>query len=74
MITSAALTSQTLVAAAYDSARERLQLDFCDGSRYVYYPVAPDLFRSLLDAPSKGRFFNQHIRGQLPFNKTQPET
>ena len=73
MITSTALTSQTLVAAVYDSAQEKLQLDFCDGSRYVYYEVAPGLFRSLLDAPSKGRFFNQHIRGHLPFVKTLPE-
>jgi hypothetical protein len=68
MITSTALLSQTLVAAVYDSAERKLQLDFSDGSRYVYYEAAPDLFRSLLDASSKGRFFNQHIRGHLPFH------
>jgi lysyl-tRNA synthetase class 2 len=70
MITSTALTSQTLVAAVYDSDQEKLQLDFCDGSRYVYFDVAPGLLRSLLDASSKGRFFNQHIRRHLPFVKT----
>jgi lysyl-tRNA synthetase class 2 len=73
MITSTALTSQSLLAAVYDSAQEKLQLDFCDGSSYVYYEVAPALFRSLLDAPSKGRFFNQPIRGHLPFVKHCPE-
>jgi len=73
MITSTVLTSQTVVAAVYDSAQKKLQLDFGDGSRYVYYEVAPVLFRSLLDASSKGRFFNQHIRGQLPFVRTLPE-
>ena len=73
MITSTALTSQTLLTALYDSEQEKLQLDFCDGSRYDYYTVAPGLFRSLLDAPSKGRFFNQHIRGRLPFVKTPAE-
>ena len=74
MITSTVLSSQTLIAAAYDSAQEKLQLDFRDGTRYVYSEVAPGLFRSLLDAPSKGRFFNQHIRGHLPFVKALPET
>ncbi len=69
MITSIPLTSQTLVAAVYDSAQEKLQLDFRDGSRYIYYEVASGLFRSFLDAPSKGRFFNQHIRGHLPYIK-----
>lgn len=73
MITSTVLTSQTLVAAVYDSAQERLQLDFCDGSRYLYYEVAPGLFHDLLAAPSKGRFFNQYIRGRLSFVKTPPE-
>lgn len=73
MITSTALTSQTLVTAVYDSTQEKLRLDFCDGSRYVYYKVAPDLFRSLLHAPSKGQFFNQHIRGRLAFVKTCPK-
>jgi len=70
MITSTALASQTLVAAVYDSTQEKLQLDFCDGSRYIYSEVAPGLFRSLIDASSKGRFFNQHIRDHLPFVKT----
>jgi len=74
MITSTPLTSQTLVAAVYDSAQQKLQLDFRDGSRYLYDEVAPGLFRSLLDAPSKGQFFNQYIRGHLPFIKTLPET
>jgi len=73
MITSTALSSQTLAAAIYDSVQEKLQLDFCDGSRYVYYEVAPVLFRSLLEAHSKGQFFNQHIRGRVPFAKTLPE-
>jgi hypothetical protein len=74
MITSTPLTSQTLIAAVYDSAQQKLQLDFTDGSRYMYYQVEPCLFCSLMDAPSKGRFFNQHIRGHLPFVKMLPET
>jgi hypothetical protein len=59
MTTSTALSSQILVAAVYDSTQEQLQLEFCDGSRYTYSEVPSGLFRGLLAAPSKGRFFNQ---------------
>ena len=73
MITSTLLMSQTLATAVYDDAQEKLQLNFRDGSRYVYSKVPPDLFRGLLAADSKGHFFNQHIRGALPYSKAAPE-
>lgn len=74
MITSTILMSQTLATAVYDDSREKLQLDFRDGSRYVYSSVPPHLFAGLLASTSKGRFFNQHIRRVLPYCKTAPET
>jgi hypothetical protein len=60
------LDSTTLAAAAYDDCGEKLQLDFRDGTRYVYSGVAADLYRNLLRATSKGSFFNRHIRGHFP--------
>ena len=74
MITSTLLISKTLAAAVYDDSREMLQLDFRDGSRYVYAGVLPTLFHDLLVATSKGRFFNQHIRRVLPYRKVAPQT
>ena len=73
MITSTLLMSKTLATAVYDEFQEKLQLDFRDGSRYIYSKVPPDLFRGLLAANSKGRFFNQHIRRIFPYNKAAPE-
>jgi hypothetical protein len=67
------LDSTTLTAAAYDDRRGELQLDFCDGARYVYCGVAPELFRNLLGATSKGSFFNQYIRGCFPYGKLTAE-
>lgn len=72
MITSLLLTSETLAAALYDNSQGTLQLDFRDGSRYIYSRVPPDLFHAMLAAPSKGRFFNQHIRRLLPYSKAAP--
>lgn len=74
MITSTLLMSKTLTAAVYDDFQETLQLDFRDGSRYVYSEVHPDLFHAMLAAPSKGRFFNQHIRPVLRCRKAAPES
>jgi len=63
------LNSSTLAAAAYHPILAKLQLDFCDGARYVYSGVAPEIFRGLLGADSKGRYFNRHIRGHFPHVK-----
>ena len=72
MITSTLLMSETLAAAVYDDSQETLQLDFHDGSRYVYSKVHPHLFHAMLATPSNGRFFNQHIRRILPYSKAAP--
>jgi len=67
------LTSTTLAVAAYADRRRQLQLDFRDGTRYVYSGVAPDLYRGLLAAASKGSFFNRYIRSHFPYAKLSPE-
>ena len=73
-MTTTFLMSKTLAAAVYDVSQATLQLDFHDGSRYVYSSVPPDLFCGLLAATSKGRFFNEHIRRVLPYSKAEPGT
>jgi len=74
-ITSASvrLDSTTLAAATYDGHRETLQLDFRDGTRYLYSGIAPTLYRELLGTASKGSFFNRHLRGHFPYVKIPPE-
>ena len=65
----ACLGSTLLTAAAYDDSTQQLELDFNDGTRYVYSGVATTLYRELLGAPSKGAFFNRHIRNHFPHEK-----
>jgi lysyl-tRNA synthetase class 2 len=69
MITSTNFNSTTLAGVSYDSSHRELHLDFRDGSRYLYSAVSPDLFQRLIAAPSKGRFFNEQVRGRLPFRR-----
>ena len=67
------LDSATLAAVVYDARRGELQLDFRDGTRYAYSGVAPELFRDLLMATSKGFFFNRYIRNRFPYAKLPAE-
>jgi hypothetical protein len=63
------VTSQTLRLVGYDAADRVLQLTFCNGGTYRYDGVPPRLAAGLLRAPSKGRFFQQRIRGHFPYRR-----
>jgi len=62
-----AVESTTLVTVSYDDARELLQLEFCSRAVYQYFNVPAVVHQSLLAASSKGRYFNQAIRGRFPY-------
>lgn len=59
--------SSTLATVAYDEIRSLLQLEFCSRTVYLYFGVPPAVHRALLDAPSKGKYFNRAIRGRFPY-------
>jgi len=67
------LESATLTALFYDDSRGELQLDCCDGTRYAYSGVSPELVRNFLMATSKGYFFNRYIRDRFPYAKLPAE-
>lgn len=58
--------STTLVAIGYDGTREILQLEFRRQAVYRYFGVPGWVYEALLAAPSKGRCFNEAIRGNFP--------
>ena len=62
-----AVESTTLSAVAYDEFKEMLRLQFCSGARYEYVDVPAAVHASLLSASSKGRYFNQVIRGRYAY-------
>jgi hypothetical protein len=63
----ATVESTTLATVAYDETRELLQLEFCSLAVYQYFGVPREVHEALLDAPSKGRYFNWAIRGRFPY-------
>jgi hypothetical protein len=62
-----AIESTTLASVAYDETRRLLQLEFCSQAVYVYFGVPASVHQALLSASSKGRYFNQTIRGRFPY-------
>ena len=53
--------SSTLVSVGYDLTNETLELEFRDGV-YQYFGVSPDVHEELMNAESKGSYFNRYIR------------
>ena len=67
-----AVESSTIASVGYDLARELLQLEFCSRAIYHYFGVPADVHGALLEAPSKGSYFNRAIRGRFPYRRLVP--
>jgi len=46
----------------YDVTRNELTVCFATGRMYVYSLVPPSVYAAMESAPSKGAYFNEHIR------------
>ena len=67
-----AVESSTIASVGYDLTRELLQLEFCSRAIYHYFGVPADVRGALLEAPSKGSYFNRAIRGRFPYRRLVP--
>ena len=65
----ATVESTSFATVSYDEAQELLQLEFASRAVYLYFGVSAAVCRALLDAPSKGRYFNETIRGRYPYRQ-----
>ena len=61
--------STTLATVGYDENLKLLQLEFCSRAVYLYFGVPAAVHQALLGAPSKGRLFNETIRGRYPYRQ-----
>jgi hypothetical protein len=55
----------------YSAETRELLIGFQSGRRYVYEHVPPDIAAGLKAAPSKGEYFNEHIRDHYPFRRVE---
>jgi hypothetical protein len=61
--------STILAWARYLPGQRVLQLGLRTGKDYDYFGVPERIYRELLDAESKGRYYNSHIRNDFPFQR-----
>lgn len=63
--------SSSIAAVGYDAANQTLEVQFHNGHAYRYEDVPASVHRELMDAESKGRFFNESIKDQYPFRQVK---
>ena len=56
--------SSGLAKVGYSKHLHLLEIEFVNGAVYRYLNVPPDVYRNLLGAKSKARFYDQNIRGK----------
>lgn len=56
------VSSAAITAVGYDPATMRMRIRFVQGETYDFCRVPTQVFQGLLDARSKGSYYNDHIR------------
>lgn len=59
------VTSSNLRSVGYDEATSVLEIEFHSGGVYRYRNVPAHLHKSLMQAPSKGQFHHDFIKGRF---------
>ena len=66
--------SRLLVSVAYDHDQLVLQLELRDGSLYQFFQVPCQTHQELLQADSKGAYFNRHVRNRFRYARLHPDS
>jgi len=61
--------SENLSSLGYDAETQVLEIEFRNGRVYQYEGVPQRLVNELLQAPSKGQFFNSRIKGRYSYHR-----
>ena len=62
-----AVDSTSLRTVGYDAERQLLQIEFLNRSIYQYFEVPATVYEELMQAPSKGAYFNRSIRPRFDY-------
>ena len=67
------LDSEALIRVHYDEQNRTLRATFRENRRtYDYFDVTPAEYVALMAAPSRGAWFNTHIKPNHRFQETHP--
>lgn len=65
--------SSNITAIGYDADSKTMRVRFKSGGEYEYRDVDSRVFRSFMEAPSKGRFFAGSVKGKYDGRKVETE-
>lgn len=63
------MPSSVITAFHYHTDQEQLDIRFVSGWLYSYFDVPRQLYEAMKASPSKGEFFNRHIRDHFRFSR-----
>jgi hypothetical protein len=63
------MPSSVIAKMSYDPASNTLRVIFVSGMIYDYKKVPERVYLAMKNAPSKGTYLNQHIKGTYAFRK-----
>ena len=64
-----AVSSSNLASVGYDPGNLILEIEFHKGAIYQYFDVPDNIYQGLMQADSKGTYFNSHIRNDYRYAK-----
>lgn len=61
--------SSNIEAIGYNEETSELHVQFIDSGLYIFVDVPLEVYQELMDAPSKGSYFNREIKPVYSFTK-----
>ncbi len=62
-----AVESSSVTSVGFGASVSAMNVEFAGGAVYRYFAVPAAVHAALMDASSKGGFFNLHVRAKYPF-------
>jgi len=58
------VSSSAIAEIGYEPGSRQLDIEFHETGVYSYYNVPPHIYEGIMNASSKGQYFNEYIRDQ----------
>ena len=66
------VASKGIASVGYSKRRHILEIQFTNGAIYRYLEVSPSVYRELMVADSKARYYDANIKGNYPSVRVRP--
>jgi KTSC domain len=66
------VVSKGIVSIGYSRRKHILEIEFVNGAVYRYLQVSPSVYRELIAADSKARYYDTNIKGNYPSVRVRP--